>query len=425
MPNYLVRRLLILGGLAIIGIIFIQSYWVLKTYDQREKDFHLSVSIALKNVAQSIASFNESELPKRDLITRNASHYYVNINDVINANILEDYLIREFNRMSLNTDFEYAVYDCASQNIVYGNYCRLSTDTQEYSRSEVFPKIDDLLYYFVVKFPSKTGYLLSSMWMSLVYSAIALLAVLFFIYSIWVILQQRRFSEMQKDFINNMTHEFKTPISSIKIASEVLLRDDKLKSDPRLMQYTSIIKEQNLRLNNQVEKVLSLAKLEKDSFSLKKETVEIKKVLDDMISTEQLRIAESSVEGVINSDLNCLAGLNVDADRVHLTNMIYNVMDNAIKYSHGKVDVHISAEKNNDFITLKFSDKGIGMKKEELKKIFKKFYRVSTGNIHDVKGFGLGLFYVKNICDSHNWQLEIDSEIDQGTRVSIKMPIKK
>lgn len=400
----------------------------MKTLDTKEKEFHQSVTIALRNVAQSLASFNNSSLPKTDLIKREASNYYaVNINDAIDANILEDYLIREFNAFNLDTDFEYAVYDCLSRDLAYGKYCRISTDTKEYSRSETFPKIndEDLIYYFVVKFPEKETFLLEGMRMSIVYSAIALFAVLFFIYSIWVILQQRRYSEMQKDFINNMTHEFKTPIASIKIASDVLLRDDTLKSNSRLSQYTKIIKEQNQRLNNQVEKVLTMAKLEKKSFVLNKEKISFVKILEDVVTNENLRLKETNMNGSIDLDTTNLNGEMILADRVHFTNMVYNVIDNAVKYSGENPNVEVDAVKNNKTILLSIKDNGIGISKEELKNIFKKFYRVPTGNVHNVKGFGLGLFYVKGICDSHKWKIDLTSKVSQGTTITIQIPTTK
>ena len=425
MPNYLIRRLLILGGLAILGIIYIQSYWVMKRLDIEEKKFHQSVTIALRNVAQSLATFNKSSLPKTDLIKREASNYYaVNINDAIDANILEDYLIREFNAVNLNTDFEYAVYDCLSKDLAYGKYCSLSTDTKEYSRSETFPKIKDeaLIYYFVVKFPEKQTFLLEGMRMSIVYSAIALFAVLFFIYSIWVILQQRKYSEMQKDFINNMTHEFKTPISSIKIASDVLLRDKTLQSDKRLKQYASIIKEQNERLNNQVETVLAMAKLERPNFELNKEEISFLKILEDIVNNENLKLQETNKGGEIKLVTSGIKAEKIYADRVHFTNMIYDIIDNAVKYSGASPIVKVSAMQDGDSLLLAISDNGLGISKENIKKVFKKFYRVSTGNVHDVKGFGLGLFYVKGICDSHNWRLDLDSKVGEGTNITINIP---
>jgi len=246
MPNYLISRLLILGAFAISGIIFIQSYWMIQTWNLKDQEFYESVNIALRNVAESVAQLNETELPKQNLITRRSSNYFaVNINSSVDANILEDFLIQEFENISLNTDFEYAVYDCHTDDLVYGNYCKLSDNDKFVTSEDALPKFKELLYYFVVRFPSRRGYLLSNMWMSISFSLVALLAIIFFLYAIGVILRQKRLTELQKDFINNMTHEFKTPISSIRIAADAFLNDEYIANNPRLFQYTNIIKSQN------------------------------------------------------------------------------------------------------------------------------------------------------------------------------------
>eukprot|EP00095_Tigriopus_kingsejongensis_P007456 snap_masked-scaffold293_size218662-processed-gene-1.2 protein:Tk07456 transcript:snap_masked-scaffold293_size218662-processed-gene-1.2-mRNA-1 annotation:"hypothetical protein" len=326
-----------------------KSYWLLKTWDLKDQEFDQTVNIVLRKVAVRIARFNNIDLPKQDLIQRTASNYYaVNINSGIDANILEDYLLREMENHSLNTDFEYAVYDCFSKDLVYGNYCKLSDDNVQEQSSKNLPKFTDLDYYFVVKFPSRESYLLSNMYTTILFLLITVLSILFFMYTIWVILRQKRLSELQKDFINNMTHEFKTPISSIKIAADVLAKDPAVSNDPRMKKYATIIKDQNARLNDQVEKVLNIARIEKDSFELNKEQINLRETLSEIIK-------------------------------------IY------------------------------VKDNGIGIDKENLKKIFDKFYRVNTGNVHNIKGFGLGLFYVQNICAAHGWHLSADSTIDDET----------
>jgi two-component system phosphate regulon sensor histidine kinase PhoR len=421
MQNRLISRLLILGALAIGGIIFIQNYWVVKNWDLEANEFHQTVTIALRKVAESIADFNQSELPKQNLIQRRSSNYYaVNINDVIDANILEDYLVREFENHSLNTDFEYAVYDCSNQELVYGNYCKLGDKGKLFERSENLPKFDDLIYYFVVKFPHRSSYLISSIWQSILFSVIAMLAVLFFIYAIWVILKQKRLSEMQKDFINNMTHEFKTPISSIKIASEVLSNDSSLSNNERLQQYVGIIQDQNQRLNAQVERVLSLARLEKQSFRLEKEIISLHGLLDEIILNENIRL-KNEREGNISKNY-WTEDILITADKVHFSNLVYNILDNAVKYSKNIPHIEVQTRLIDKDIFLTFKDNGIGISKENLPKIFKKFYRVPTGNIHNVKGFGLGLFYVKNICEAHKWKIDLVSELNKGSTVTITIP---
>ena len=420
MDSYLIKRLVVLGGLAIAGIILLQSFWMFKSWDLKDKEFHQTVSLALRDVAESIALFNKSELPKQDIVQRRSSNYYaVNINDIIDANVLEDYLIQEFEARSLNTDFEYAVYDCQTDNLVYGNYCEISDDGSRIHINKDLPKLNDLVYYFVVRFPDRKGFLLHNLWQSVLFSFFALLACVFFVYSIWVILKQKRLSELQKDFINNMTHEFKTPISSIKIASDVLASAESVQSNERLSKYAQIIKDQNKRLNNQVEKVLNIARIEKNEFELKLENINLEEDLNRIIESERIRVKK--MYGSIKMDFSAL-GVEISADHLHFSNMVSNIIDNAIKYSSDKPEILVTTKLVNKEVLLTISDKGIGIDKEHLNRLFDRFFRVHTGNKHDVKGFGLGLFYVKRVCESHSWDVEVKSELGKGTDIIFKIP---
>ena len=421
MPSSSIRTIIALGSLAIAGIIFIQGYWVSRTLDIKEEDFHQSATIALRQVAESIAIYNKSELPKTDLISRRSSNYYsVNINSAIDANVLEDYLFQEFEKASLNTVFEYGVYDCSTDQLVYGNICNINEDSQEFVKSENLPKFDDLIYYFVVKFPSRGSYLVDSMRQSILFSLIAFLAIAFFAYAMWVILRQKQLTELQKDFINNMTHEFKTPISSIKIASDYIHSNLTVQDNTRLVKYAEIIKTQNERLNNQVEKVLNIARLEKDQFEIKKTKVELVSLLESIVNNESLKLNQNEAKIVFNCTMD---NATILADELHLTNVISTIIDNGFKYSDKvpKIIVGLEEAPDNKYI-LSIQDNGIGIKKEMQKKVFEKFYRIPTGNLHDVKGFGLGLFYVKNIIDAAKWQIEIESELGEGTCFKIYIP---
>ncbi|MBK8625174.1 MAG: HAMP domain-containing histidine kinase [Saprospiraceae bacterium] len=297
MPNNLIRRLIILGGLSIIGIIFIQSYWLLKTWDIKDKEFDQTVNIVLRNVAERMSKYNKTILPKSELVQRRSSNYYaVNINSEVDAGLLEQYLLQEMSKQSLNIDFEYAVYNCSTDELVYGNYCSSENlDEKTIKKNKKLPKFKDLIYYFVVRFPKRESFLLANRNMTLTLTILSILAIVFFLYSMWVIMEQKRLSELQKDFINNMTHEFKTPISSIKIASDFLSNDERVKNDHRLSKYIQIIREQNQRLNDQVEKVLNVARLEKDSIELKKEIFEINQTLEDVINNESLKMKQGNI----------------------------------------------------------------------------------------------------------------------------------
>jgi len=420
MPKNSLRLILILGALAISGILFFQTYWLFESWSLKNQEFHISVNKALREVAYKIGEVNKSELPKSNLVQRRSSNYYsVNVNSAIDANILEDFLIREFDKAQLNTVFEYAVYDCENDELAYFNSCNLSDGSGEYKQSTDLPKFDDLIYYFVVKFPQKKSFLINDVSTSILFSILTMLAVLSFLYAIWVILRQQKVTDLQKDFINNMTHEFKTPISSIKIASDVLLSDEDIKNNPRTKQYAGIIKAQNERLNNQVEKVLNIARLEKDQFKLNLEKINLVDFLQRIVDQEKIKF--ESVEGQL-SLITSLKDANIKADKLHFTNVLTNVLDNASKYSKSHPEVLLQLTKQEDTYLIEIVDNGIGMKKDQLKKIFNKFYRVSTGNVHDVKGFGLGLFYVKNICDTHGWKTIIDSDPGKGTNFKIEIP---
>jgi len=422
MHNNSVRLILIFGSLAICGVLLFQSYWLIETWTIKNQTFDTQVMKSLRQVAVKVADVNETELPKSNLIQKISGSYAVNVNSAIDANILEDFLVRTFDEASLNTVFEYAVYDCANDQLAYHNLCNLTAGQENFERSENLPKFNDLIYYFVVSFPKRDSYLINDLRSNILFSLITILAVMMFMYALWVILKQQKLTDLQKDFINNMTHEFKTPISSIKIASDYIIGEIR-EGNERLQKYASIIKEQNERLNNQVEKVLNIARLEKDQFKLNLEVIELVDFVDRLVRTEKIKFDEKSGELKFDS---CMQSIHIKADKLHLSNVLSNIIDNAFKYCKKTPYVTVSLEKNdNSKLILAVRDKGIGIKKENLRKIFDKFYRVSTGNVHDVKGFGLGLYYVKNISDAHGWEIDIDSTANEGTEVQIQIPILK
>lgn len=419
MPNYLIRRLILLGGLSIIGVLFIQSYWLLKTWDIKDKEFDQSVNIVMRKVAQRLAAYNNTVLPKTNLIQRRSSNYYaINVNSSIDPPILEEYLFQEMNNQSLSTDFEYAIYDCFNDALVYGNYCSFDSKESTPTKWNKQYKFDDLVYYFVIRFPKRENFLLANLNITLVYTMFSVLSVLFFLYSIWVILKQKRLSELQRDFINNMTHEFKTPIASIKIASDVLANDNHIRGDGRLSRYTQIIKEQNNRLNDQVEKVLNIARMEKDSIELKREWIVLNDVIDQIVKAEGVKVGKGKM-----TFIPCDHTIEIYTDKLHFVNVISNILDNAVKYSNKEdVEITVETEVENGRLRIRLADNGIGISQEDQKKLFDKFFRVSTGDKHDVKGFGLGLFYVRNICRAHGWMISVESELGTGTAFMIDIP---
>jgi len=418
MGRYL-NLLVILGSFIICGLLIFQSVWLIDTWKLRNEAFDNQVIKALRQVANKISEVNKTELPKSNLIQKNNSHYAVNVNSPLDANILEDFLVREFDKASLNTIFEYAIYDCTNDSLKYVNYCNLSTGPENFDRSENLPRFNDLIYYFVINFPKRESYVVNDIKWNVLFSIFTIFAVLTFLYAMWVIMRQKKVTDLQTDFINNMTHEFKTPISSIKIASSVLIENKNIKEDKRLSQYASIIRDQNERLNMQVEKVLNIARLEKDKFKLNIEKIELNEFIEDIVIAERIKFENK--EGQLLFDSNS-SDAYIQADKLHLTNVLSNILDNALKYcnKNPKVSVRLISNKNSYQISI--ADNGIGIEKDNYKKIFDKFYRVSTGNVHNVKGFGLGLYYVLNICEAHNWKMDIDSKVKQGTTFKIEIP---
>lgn len=422
MSNNVIKSVIILGAIAIIGIIGMQAYWVVNTWNINEEEFNKKVNLALYNVARSLADVNQSKLPPRNIIHQRTTNYYiVNIEDEIDANLLEFLLQKELESLALNVDFEYAVFDCTTDEMVYGNFIRYSPGTpRESVELGNLPKYEDFTYYFGVKFPTRSGYLFGKMQLSVFFSFILLVTLAFFAYTMYVILRQKRLSEMQKDFINNMTHEFKTPLSTIKISTEVFLKNPLIRSDQRLFQYASIIRDQYIRLDKQVEKVLQLAKIEKGNFEIKPEEIHLESLLQNIVESTQVRVEKRN--GELAADLRA-ADLNITADPLHLNNIVQNLLDNAVKYCREAPKIRFSAQREGNLLTLTIQDNGIGISPEFQKRVFDKFFRVPTGNVHNVKGFGLGLFYVKKICDAHGWRINLNSTPGQGTTVAVTMKV--
>lgn len=283
--------------------------------------------------------------------------------------------------------------------------------------NDVFSKPD----YLILHFPGSIKYVLSSMWLMLVSSSVFTLIILFgFAYTIQVILRQKKLSDIKSDFINNMTHEFKTPIATISLAVDTI-NDPRVSQDKEKLGYfTRIIREENKRMNSQVENVLRMAQLEKGELHLRTEEVRLHDIIEQAV--ELISIQVDSKGGKITSNLKADRSA-IAGDPMHLSNVIFNLLDNANKYSPLEPEIVISTENTTDGIIISVKDNGMGMNKETQKKIFEKFYRVPTGNLHDIKGFGLGLSYVKAIVELHKGKIDVESELGKGSQFDIFLPL--
>jgi len=416
-----IRFVVLLGAISIIGIITVQAYFLQKAWNIREKQLTQTLVIGLKNVAEKMSRLTETALPYGNPVRQLTSNYFVvDMNSMIDANILEFYLKNEFEKLNVKTDYEYAIYDCHTDKMVYGDFISASGESKPPKLTANLPKYNEYLYYFGIHFPSIRSTIAGDMAIWFFFTAILLLSVIFFVYAIFIILQQKRFSEMQKDFINNMTHEFKTPISTINISADILVQPDIVKDPKRLSRYGWIIKQENQRLNLLVEKLLQIARLEKSGIQLKREMIDLNVLIRTV--ADNFKASDHST-GYIRTSLDSSVD-KVNGDILHLTNILHNLIDNAMKYAGENPVISISTAKEKERVSLTFSDNGPGIEARYRNRVFEKFFRVPSGNIHNVKGFGLGLYYVRVICRAHRWSIRLTGEPGIGATFIIDIPLK-
>lgn len=416
-----IRYVILLGAIAIIGIIAVQLYLMKKEWNNKEKQFAQTVTICLRNVASRIYQFNHTSPSTPNPVRQLSSNYFVvDVNSEIDANILEHYLKTEFERYNIQTDYEYGIYNCETDAMEYGNYVFYNGKVRQDAPPVNLGKYRGYNYYFGVNFPLLSNTIMGDMTMWFFMAGILAISVVFFAYSIFVILKQKRLSEMQRDFINNMTHEFKTPIASINIAADVISNPATMGEPSRILTYGSVIKHEVNRLNDQVDKVLQIARIEKSGFHLRPEMINLNELISQV--TENCKANNA---GKISISLQLSPRVQaIQADRMHLSNIFYNLFDNAIKYAGNTPAVEIKTQLTDNKVIVTFTDNGPGIDRAHHKRVFQKFYRIPTANVHDVKGFGLGLFYVKCICDAHHWKISLDPSADKGTTFILEIPLK-
>lgn len=342
------------------------------------------------------------------------------IQERINGSTLLQLLDAELKEYGINTPFEFNIYSNGLATKIkseHFNYDKYST----YSIPVFIDNDGNNRYNLLLNFPQKKKFLFSEI------LAITLLSIVFTLVIIiayanalqqWI--KQRQISEIKTDFINNMTHEFKTPIATINLALDAIRNPKVIDDKDKVFRYLQMIRDENKRMHAQVENVLRMSKLEKKEFDIEKEPYDVHAIIDDAIEHVNLIIEDRN--GKISPRLEATRS-TVLLNDVHFTNVIVNILDNAIKYSPAEPVIEISTENVKDFILIKIKDSGIGMSKTAQKKIFEKFYREHTGDVHNVKGHGLGLAYVKRIVDDHNSQIFVESEKGKGSTFIIKVPL--
>ncbi len=419
MSTKTIRIILFLMLTTIFGLFITQVYWFKKSFSLEEKQFDDKVNLALRNVAHNLLILNNDTISTIPPITKIASNeFFVQTNSYFNLTTLDKSIRKEFSSRNINVNFDYAIVKSKNNEIVLGNTI---FDIYKYTEVSCVKRIHNLeRLNFKIIINNKTTHILNSMgiWM---YSSVSLLAILVvFIFIIISILKEKKLAHLRNDFVNNMTHELKTPITNISVASDAIRNRSNKMDTKKLSKYADIIYNENNRLLNLVDSVLQISTIEKkeESFSFKEINVHsvIKKVL---LSFEP--IIEQK-EGFIKSFLNA-SNYTIKADETHFTNVIYNLVENAIKYSKVHPEIIIKTINLENGINVEIIDNGIGMSKETQERIFEKFFRAESGNIHNTKGFGLGLSYVKTIIEKHFGKITFTSKENLGSTFIIFLPV--
>jgi two-component system phosphate regulon sensor histidine kinase PhoR len=404
-------------GLDSFNLSRVRNTRITETYDNSNIDGNRSISLqkSIKNFSNlTYLEKAQFESITRDQFKNIPVYKRVSVHDV--SHLLKNQL----DNNGIDTDFEFAIYDRDLSTKVQSENFDLNPDST--IGIPVFldnNKESDYMLY--VDFPQRRKFLLSSI-LGMIALSILFTSIIVIAYSsaIYQLIQQRRISQIKTDFINNMTHEFKTPIATINLALDSIRNPKIIGDQEKVMRYLKMIKDENKRMNAQVENVLRISKLEKNELNISKERIKLHDIIEDAVSHIELIVEDR--KGYVNVHLDAEKS-SVLANETHFTNVIVNILDNAVKYSDDSPKIDVYTENIGNNILLKIADQGNGMSKQVQKRVFEKFYREHTGNVHNVKGHGLGLAYVKRIVDDHQGHISVESEKGKGSVFTIKLPL--
>ena len=444
MKRFRINAVIILGVLSLSSILLVQLLWVRKTIEIQStstaiqqksdslnlKEFSEQTNLALRNVLNVISSAIEDSSDQYGAIKQlNVNQFKVDIIQELDPYYLETLLKKALYNQNIHEDFTFGIYDCFTNQLTFSKLYKFTDDSLYKLVNNNIIGLDSARlklkndgHYFTVFFPNVQNKLpqntvFLSPWIYI--STIVFLVLIFFGFSLATIIKQKRLSEVITDFINNMTHELKTPIATISLSSEMIMRletDDDLE---KAKKYAGIIFKENKRLETQVERVLNISTLDTENTTLNKKSLDFHELLVEVKDTFDFNQLANGGKILIENNASVFT---IQADPIHITNVVYNLLDNAVKYCTTKPFISITTKNERNYLVIEIKDNGIGIRKEDLKMIFDKFYRVSTGNIHDIKGFGLGLFYVKLIINEHNGSIDVKSKLGEGSTFTIKLP---
>ena len=444
MKRFRINAVIILGVLSLSSILLVQLLWVRKTIEIQStstaiqqksdslnlKEFSEQTSLALRNVLNIISSAIEDSSDQYGAIKQlNVNQFKVDIIQELDPYYLETLLKKALYNQNIHEDFTFGIYDCFTNQLTFSKLYKFTDDSLYTLVNNNIIGLDSARlklkndgHYFTVFFPNVQNKLpqntvFLSPWIYI--STIVFLVLIFFGFSLATIIKQKRLSEVITDFINNMTHELKTPIATISLSSEMIMRLDLDDDLEKAKKYAGIIFKENKRLETQVERVLNISTLDTENTTLNKKLLDFHELLAEVKDTFDFNQLANGGKILIENNASVFT---IQADPIHITNVVYNLLDNAVKYSTTKPVISITTKNERNHLVIEIKDNGIGIRKEDLKMIFDKFYRVSTGNIHDIKGFGLGLFYVKLIINEHNGSIDVKSKLGEGSAFTIKLP---
>lgn len=416
--------IIIIGAfISLIGVVIMQVYWVQNAISLKEEQYNNSVRIAMKSVINRLLEIHNEKVISQINTETPCFNDKTSLQDLISLKVLDSLIKTETACMKVGANYEYMIYSRRNQRIAMGNVQNYAEELliseHQQSIAAIYKPGD---YYFSIYFPEQASLIFWQLarWM-LLSALFLLLVILSFWYTVYTIIRQKKNSQIRKDFINNMTHEFKTPIATISIASQMLLKPEVISKQEKAMRYAQVIAQENNRLQNQVEQILQIALLDRDEAEMNYSTCNVHELLQELIFAFQLRIDETGGKLSYAFDANHFI---INADPLHLYHAFSNILDNAIKYAKEKPEIFIQTSNNHNTLKIKFQDNGIGIAPENHHLIFKNLYRVHTGDIHDVKGFGIGLYYVQRIIQMHGGHIKVKSSLNKGSTFVVHLAVE-
>lgn len=422
MKRITIRWIIVASSISLIGLIVTQLFWINNALRLGEEQFNSRVTIALQGALDEYVQTHKGKSCDVTCgclsVPNTADSLFINLEPAEMDSLLRVH----FDYHGLDTIFEFKVVNCSTGKVLFEKSGKLKHP----GRSSLHKISLSCLHHqeshrMEVRFNQPRQLIIKDMLVWLAASTIFLLIVVVsFAYIVLTIVRQKKITEMRNDFINNMTHEFKTPISNISLACEVLKRPNIAESPDRINRYIDIISQENKRMRSQVDRILQVAVRNREDLDISRQTTDIHELIRDAVDTICL---EDSLNGAV-IDLDFQAPKpELFIDPVHFTNIIHNLIDNAQKYSHSDPRILISTSVRDPNFILEFKDNGMGISPEAQKHIFEKFYRVPTGNLHNVKGTGIGLYYVKTMIEAHGGTIFVKSEVGNGSRFIITLPL--